>query len=207
MTPTLPMEFMDTVTGRIRSPCGNLRKQISKSYRRQWTGRLPPLRCGGDGMSLTRKIGLVILGGILAILLQVTIWFVVERPIVAENVIMSNKMPYRWVVIEFERPDCPPLPESWLGYRYEIPESGYLCTSSEPWGGQWVYLRFYLADSNRQIRIDARKLIHKESANWLHSCGAMMKVFWYGPEEDITGSYNEAIWQARPDCNPNRKDQ
>jgi hypothetical protein len=118
-----------------------------------------------------------------------------QKRIQIETYLIPVKMQSRWITIEYDNPNCPPLNENDSGREVAIPGSGFLCTSSPRYMG-WHRTKYYFVDeSKRRTALRAPEFIHRREGfilKYLSSvpgdpaCDVTGEEFFYGPKEKLT---------------------
>jgi hypothetical protein len=126
------------------------------------------------------------------------------KPISVQTYRLPATLKTGWVTIEYENPKCAPLGEGRLWQEHVIPESGYLCTSSQRETG-WFYRRYYLVQSNgERRRLVESKEIFQESTIYLGigspDCKVIANSFWYGPQAEIDNQQHVVLERLHPEC-------
>ena len=106
--------------------------------------------------------------------------FYIWQPIHLQTYLLSTKIETKWITIEYDNPKCSPLEKKVLGREIEIPESGYVCTSSLMEMG-WTYSKFYLVDNNKRVEITEDEQIFVRSALYINQggCNVTAEIFLY----------------------------
>jgi Family of unknown function (DUF6843) len=121
-------------------------------------------------------------------LLLLTLVGVSCAPLRTKTYLIPAKIESRWITIEYSNPECEPLKESTFGRELNIPDTGYLCTSTAM-DTEWHREIFYLIDdhNNRtEIRPEDR-VFRRESFNVNQStCKVVGEEFFYGQKEMLT---------------------
>lgn len=100
-----------------------------------------------------------------------------------------------WVVVEYEKPDCPPLPTEGIRLVIGVPPSGHACTSS-PMPKGWRYERYEYVLANGRRRVipsngwDSNSEITPLSVNLKKKT----EFLFVGSREELNKS-----WGSRPD--------
>lgn len=136
-----------------------------------------------------------------------------QKRIQIETYLIPVKMQSRWITIEYDNPNCPPLNENDSGREVAIPRSGFLCTSSPRYMG-WHRTEYYLVDeSKRRIALRTPEFIHRREGfnlRYLSSvpgdpgCDVSGEEFFYGPKERLTYENpivkDEGFLKLHPSC-------
>lgn len=134
-------------------------------------------------------------------------------PFQVHTYLMPAKIEPRWITIEYDNPNCPPLKENALGRELVIPESGFLCTSSPKYLG-WYRAEYYLVDEHkRRTALKADERIHRResfnvrvisSTSDKPLCNVAGDEFFYGPKEKLTSENpimkDEDFLKLHPEC-------
>ena len=127
--------------------------------------------------------------------------------------VIPAKMTPGWITIEYNNPQCAPLPENSFGRLFVIPESAYLCTSSPPYT-EWHRTEFYVIDEkNNRTRIQEDERIFRQGSFTVvqgsitlgpSDCKFSGDEFFYGPKETLTYEnpyrQNEVFLHYHPEC-------
>lgn len=129
--------------------------------------------------------------------------FYIWQPIHLQTYLLSSKIETKWIAIEYDNPKCSPLAKSVLGREIEVPESGYVCTSS-PMEMGWTYSKFYLVDNDKRIAITEEKQIFAQSALFINqgACSVTAEIFLY-ESKNISKASNQRtsfIEVYHPEC-------
>src|SRR5882724_6039706 len=116
-------------------------------------------------------------------------------PLRLQTYLIPATMEPRWITIEYNNPNCPPLEKSIFGTNFVIPKSGFLCTSSPMYKG-WHRTKYYLIDenNNRTLLQPDERILRQESFYVndpssdpsLPVCKVTADEFFYGPKEKLT---------------------
>lgn len=131
------------------------------------------------------------------------------RPFIVQSYFIRADLERSWVVMEHKNPDCEELDEGWFWRSYDIPQDGYLCTSSDLFRG-WTYDRYYRVTlSGEAERLAISGLIKQRTGfetkrytreGQLTSCIVEGKQFWFGPSETISGHAADIVTARHPEC-------
>jgi hypothetical protein len=72
-----------------------------------------------------------------------------QGPFRVHTYLIPAKMEQRWITIEYDNPKCPPLSENDSGRELVIPETGFLCTSSQRESGRHR-AEYYVVDEHQR---------------------------------------------------------
>jgi len=127
------------------------------------------------------------------------------KPVRLQTYLLPSTLKPGWVTIEYENPRCSSLREGRLWQEHVIPESGYLCTSSQR-ETRWVYRKYYLVEANGERRplTQDREIFQVGTIYlepWNPECKVIADSFWYGPQEQIDNQRHEVLKQHHPECN------
>jgi len=145
-------------------------------------------------------VGLISVGVLCTVLVVV---YVLE-PVVFETYLIPSNMQEGWVTIEYANPKCPPLNKGRGWREYVIPESGYLCTSTQR-NTEPMYQWFYLVDENgKRTRLATDEQIFQRTTIVLAAgnpnCKVVADSFWYGKRERINNEQDVALEKRHPEC-------
>jgi hypothetical protein len=150
----------------------------------------------GRPQSLAAKVG----GGILIVLIAGLGALVGCRGRVREFVLAADTRP-GWVAVVMGDPRCSPLTEA-STRRFEIPSSGYLCTST-PLNSRWGVDRYLLTRAaGGEKRLTIGQEVSQEQVVQLQwkQCEIKAIAFWYGAAGKVEGSPATAIEQNVKGC-------
>lgn len=136
-----------------------------------------------------------------------------QIPFGVETYLIPAKMEPRWITIEYENPNCPPLNKNAFGREVVIPESGFLCTSSSR-HADWHRVRYLLVGpGNRRNPLGANERIHRRGSFNLRDsssepgkilCDVSGEEFFYGPINKLTNENpireNKRFLRLHPEC-------
>jgi hypothetical protein len=159
-----------------------------------------------------QSIGIRILLGVVLVL---AILFSIGRlikPVWVEDFVLAAEIKPGWVIVEYRRPDCPPLKVSFCKREIPVPNSGYVCTSSSP-DRSLILARYFLVDSRgRRSRLDRELWVHSRwllEGPWetrspdgtvIRSCEVVADAFWYGPPGSVKGDVHTSVRLHHPEC-------
>src|SRR5436853_453864 len=105
-----------------------------------------------------------------------------------QTVIIPAKLKSSWISIEYENPRCQKLDENQSSRKLIIPESGYLCTSSEMWDVR--HDDFYMVDMQGETKqVDADEQIHtRYTISPPEGCHLKAEEFWFGDRGTESGA-------------------
>jgi hypothetical protein len=125
------------------------------------------------------------------------------KPIRLKTYFLPASLKTGWVTIEYENPKCAPLREGRLWQEHVIPESGYLCTSSQRETG-WSYTTYYLVQPNELRRLlRDEEIFHEASISFgtqKPECIVIASSFWYGPQGGIDNQQFTVLESLHPEC-------
>jgi len=144
---------------------------------------------------------------ILGILGTVLVLLYVREPVIFETYLIPSTMKEGWVTIELGNPKCPPLKQGQGWREFVIPESGYLCTSTQR-HTKYFYDWYYLVDENGQRtplvknrQIFQRISIFLDPLNPNPNCkDVVADAFWYGRQDKIDNQHDVALQKHHPEC-------
>lgn len=134
-------------------------------------------------------------------------------PLRVHTYLIPAKIGPHWITIEYENPKCMPLKETAFGREFIIPESGFLCTSSQMYTG-WHRENYYSVDENNNrtaLKTDER-ILRRNSFNinravsgvGMSVCKVTGEEFFYGPKEKLISENpvlkDEAFLKQHPEC-------
>ena len=151
-------------------------------------------------MKIITSIALVFLGSGLLL-------FYAFEPFIFETYLIPSTMKEGWVTIELGNPKCPPLSQGRGWREIAIPESGYLCTSTQM-NTKRTYQSFYLVDANgKRTSLSTDKQIFKRIRIFLDPLNpnpnckdVAADAFWYGRQGKIDNQHDVALQKHHPEC-------
>lgn len=121
-----------------------------------------------------------------------------------ERYVFNEDHPPRWVVIAFGQVNCAPLSQKGRSVEIAVPLSGFVCTSSPPfgadsWSREVVLLR---RSDGTSERLDPAEAIQGMAFQHLdvQDCKVEFRFFWYGSRTLAKGRPEDIIAAYVPGC-------
>lgn len=129
--------------------------------------------------------------------------------------LIPAKMEQRWITIEYDNPNCPRLSENDSGRELVIPETGFLCTSSQREAGRHREEYYVVDDHQRRTALKTEQWIQRRESFTTRTissatgsaaslCDVSGDEFFYGPKEKLTYENpimkDEGFLKLHPGC-------
>lgn len=108
------------------------------------------------------------------------------QPIVFQSYVLSGLTESKRITIDYGRDECPGLDHIFIWREIDIPESGYLCTSSRLEEG-WTYDSFSLLNNGTKRRLDTQQGITARGASGSKGQFLRTETFLFNPDGESRG--------------------
>jgi hypothetical protein len=143
----------------------------------------------------TSRFFFKVAGGVL-ILMFISIGAAVLTGSVGRPILWEFSPRYRgWVVVEYERPECPPLLTKAMHLVIDVPPSGHACTSSPiPKGWRYERYEYVLPDGRRKVIRSSGWDRNSEITSLSVNAEKKTEFLFVGTREELSKN-----WSSRPD--------
>ncbi len=130
-----------------------------------------------------------------------------------QSYLLPASLKPRWITIEYENPNCPPLVDGVFSQEIVIPQSGFLCTSSSMYSGWHKRNYFSVNEQGERTLLKTQEQIWGESSfsrakellpDGKERCSFKGEQFFYGSKGEVTENNpimeDEAFLQYHSDC-------